>query len=150
MQNCYANMADGMALVGQSSLSGQVCLPWITRAVTPSAVRDGATEGTALAPPGSGQCPPAGELVDVRRLTKAPAQVGHPRFSPDGLWIVYTSGEGGLNDEAPINTSLMFSPQSYGEIWAYRLADGLRVRLTHDKWEDGEPFWAPPASAASP
>jgi hypothetical protein len=23
-------------------------------------------------------------------------------------------------------------------------ADGLRVRLTHDKWEDGAPFWAPP------
>jgi Tol biopolymer transport system component len=93
---------------------------------------------------------PAGDLVDVRRLTKTSAQVGHPRFSPDGLWIVYTSGEGGLNDEAPINTSLMFSPQSDGEIWAYRLADGLRVRLTHDKWEDGEPFWAPPVSATSP
>ena len=92
---------------------------------------------------------PAGELVDVRRLTKTSAQVGHPRFSPDERWIVYTSGEGGLDDEAPINTSLMFSPQSYGEIWAYRLADGLRVRLTHDKWEDGEPFWAPPVSVAS-
>jgi hypothetical protein len=38
----------------------------------------------------------------------------------------------------------MFSPQSYGEIWAQRLSDGLRVRLTHDKWEDGAPFWAPP------
>ena len=44
-------MADGMALVGQSSLSRQLCLPWITRAVTVSTVRDRATEGTALALP---------------------------------------------------------------------------------------------------
>lgn len=91
---------------------------------------------------------PTGELVDVRRLTKTAAQVGHARFSPDGRWIVYTSGEGGLNDEAPINTSLMFSPQSYGEIWAYRLSDGHQLRLTHDKWEDGAPFWAPPVAAS--
>ena len=93
---------------------------------------------------------PQGTLIEPRRLTQTPAQVGHPRFSPDGRWIVYTSGEGGLNDESPINTSLMFSPQSYGEIWAQRLSDGLRVRLTHDKWEDGAPFWAPPVSVSQP
>lgn len=91
---------------------------------------------------------PSGELVDTRRLTKTSAQVGHPRFSPDGHWIVYTSGQGGLNDEAPLSTSLMFSPQPYGEIWAQRLSDGRLVRLTHDKWEDGEPFWVPPLSVS--
>jgi len=91
---------------------------------------------------------PQGILIEPRRLTQTSAQVGHPRFSPDGRWIVYASGEGGLNDESPINTSLMFSPQSYGEIWAQRLSDGLRVRLTHDKWEDGAPFWAPPVSVS--
>jgi Tol biopolymer transport system component len=91
---------------------------------------------------------PQGDLIEPRRLTQTSAQVGHPRFSPDGRWIIYASGEGGLNDESPFNTSLMFSPQPYGEIWAQRLADGLRVRLTHDKWEDGAPFWAPPVSAS--
>jgi hypothetical protein len=91
---------------------------------------------------------PAGELVHSHRLTRTSAQVGHPRFSPDGLWIIYASGEGGINDEAPINSSLMFSPQPYGEISAYCISDGYQVRLTHDKWEDGAPFWALPVSVS--
>ena len=89
------------------------------------------------------------ELRWMTSLREAGA-INAPAVIPttDGRWIVYASGEGGLNDESPFNTSLMFSPQSYGEIWAQRLSDGLRVRLTHDKWEDGAPFWASPVSVS--
>jgi Tol biopolymer transport system component len=84
-----------------------------------------------------------GSLRDVRRFTDPNTQSGHPRFSPDGRWLVYTSGVSGINDEQPLLSSLLFSPQPYGEIWAYRISDGVHVRLTDDKWEDGAPFWAP-------
>jgi hypothetical protein len=33
----------------------------------------------------------------------------------------------------------------YGELFARRLSDGLEVRLTHNKWEEGNPFWLRPA-----
>ena len=36
---------------------------------------------------------------------------------------------------------VLFGPQMYGEIFAYRLSDGLRLRLTHNKWEESGPFW---------
>lgn len=90
-----------------------------------------------------------GSLRDVRRFTDPNTQSGHPRFSPDGRWLVYTSGVSGVNDEQPLLSSLIFSPQPYGEIWAYRISDGVHVRLTDDKWEDGAPFWAPALNRAS-
>ena len=63
----------------------------------------------------------------------------HPRFSPDGKWIVFTSDRAGYMDEWPL--SGMF-PQPYGELFAVPL-DGSSPaqRLTHDKWEDALPFW---------
>ena len=84
-----------------------------------------------------------GSLRDSHRITDPSTQSGHPRFSPDGQWLVYTTGVSGVNDEQPLLSSVIFSAQPYGEIWAYRIADGLHVRLTNDKWEDGAPFWAP-------
>lgn len=61
----------------------------------------------------------------------------HPRFSPDGKWIVFTSDRGGFNDEWP----LTWFPQPYGELWAVPVSGGPAVRLTHDKWEDGPSDW---------
>ena len=79
-----------------------------------------------------------GELV---RITDDPGHDAHPNFSPDGKWIVYTSERAGLSDEEPLVQEVVFGPQMYGEIFAYRLSDGLHIRLTHNKWEESGPFW---------
>jgi hypothetical protein len=74
-----------------------------------------------------------------RRLAAHPALDYNPVFSPDGHWLVFSSQRGGLNDEEALLS--VFNPQPYGELYALRLADGLTVRLTHNKWEDGTPTW---------
>jgi Tol biopolymer transport system component len=84
---------------------------------------------------------PDGSSGAVRRITYNGVQNAHPYFSPDGEWLVFTSAMGGLSDEAPLVQSFVFAPQMYGELYAYRISDGLLVRLTHDKWEDGFPSW---------
>ncbi len=76
-----------------------------------------------------------------KQLTTYEGQEGHPHFSPDGEWLIYTSEEFGINDEQPLVQPFIFSPQMYGEITAIRLADGEKFRLTHNKWEDGAPLW---------
>jgi TolB protein len=75
----------------------------------------------------------------LRRITNSPGFDTHPVFSPDGKWIVFSSQRGGLNDEEPLIP--VFNPQPYGDLYAQRLSDGLVVRLTHNKWEDGTPAW---------
>ena len=82
----------------------------------------------------------------LRRLNTDPGQDAHPWFSPDGGWIVYTSEQGGISDEEPLVQEVLFGPQMYGELFALRLSDGLIVRLTHNKWEEGNPFWLQPLS----
>jgi Tol biopolymer transport system component len=73
----------------------------------------------------------------IRRVTATAGQEGHVAFSPDGAWLVFTSEQGGINYETP----LFPQPQAYGEIYAYRIADGATVRVTHNWWEDGAPVW---------
>jgi Tol biopolymer transport system component len=90
---------------------------------------------------------PDGTAGTLRRISDHPGQDSHPWYSPDGEWIVYTSERGGLSDEEPLVQEVVFGPQMYGEIFAHRLRDGLEVRLTHNKWEEGNPFWLRPAGA---
>jgi len=76
-----------------------------------------------------------------KQITSYTGQEGHPHFSPDGRWLIFTSEEFGINDEQPLVQPYIFSPQMYGEITAIRLEDGEKIRLTHNKWEDGAPLW---------
>ncbi len=80
-----------------------------------------------------------GKPGELRRITHSPGFDTHPVYSPDGKWLVFSSSRGGLNDEEPLLT--IFNPQPYGELYTIRLADGVAVRLTHNKWEDGTPTW---------
>jgi dipeptidyl aminopeptidase/acylaminoacyl peptidase len=84
----------------------------------------------------------------LQRISDHPGQDSHPWFSPDGEWLVYTSERGGISDEEPMVQEVVFAPQMYGELFARRLRDGLEVRLTHNKWEEGNPFWLRPARGA--
>ena len=40
-------------------------------------------------------------------------------------------------------------PRCTCDIYLQRLSDGLIIRVTHNKWEDGTVFWLPAASAVS-
>jgi len=82
-----------------------------------------------------------GSPGELRRITNSAGQDSHPRYSPDGKWIAFSSEQGGINDEEPLIQELGFMPQMYGEIYAVRLSDLKVVRLTHNKWEDGMPSW---------
>jgi len=64
--------------------------------------------------------------------------------------VVFPSERDSINDEEPLVQEIFFGPQMYGDIYAYRLRDGYLVRLTHNKWEDGAPFWVGPALAPGP
>lgn len=73
----------------------------------------------------------------IRRITHDEGQHGHTQFSYDGKWLIFASEAGGINDEQP----LARSAQSYGELYAYRIADGTVIRLTDNKWEEGLASW---------
>jgi Tol biopolymer transport system component len=76
-------------------------------------------------------------VASTRRITANNVQEGHVAFSHDGEWLVFASEQGGIVYETP----LFPQPQAYGEIYAYRIADGMTVRLTHNRWEEGAPSW---------
>jgi TolB protein len=77
---------------------------------------------------------------DLKRLTNVPGSSAHSSWSPDGRWIVFSSGRKGFKDEMALYERV---PQPYGEIFAMR-ADGSDVRqLTDNKWEDASAGWAP-------
>jgi Tol biopolymer transport system component len=76
-----------------------------------------------------------------RKISSGNGQNGHPHFSPDGEWIMYTTEAFGINDEEPLVNQIIFAPQMYGEIVAYNIGTRERFRLTHNKWEEGTPLW---------
>jgi Tol biopolymer transport system component len=94
------------------------------------------------------QVQPDGSPGQIRPITTDTGHDAHPVFSPDGKWIVYTSEQGGISDEEPLVQEIVFGPQMYGELFAHRASDGLTVRLTHNKWEEGAAYWAAEAATA--
>jgi len=92
--------------------------------------RDGRFELYTIRPDGA----------DLKRLTNVPGSNAHSAWSPDGAWIVFSSGRKGFKDEMALYDGV---PQPYGEIFVMR-ADGSDARqLTDNKWEDASAGWAP-------
>jgi Tol biopolymer transport system component len=80
----------------------------------------------------------------IRQVTNNHVQNGHLAYSYDGKWLLFSSEQGGINDEEPLVEAVVFSPESYGEMYAYRIADATLIRLTHNKWEEGVSSWEAP------
>jgi Tol biopolymer transport system component len=85
-----------------------------------------------------------GSPGSARRLTDDGVQKAHLAFSYDGKWILFSSEAGGVSDEEPLVQTVAFAGQMYGEMYALRLSDGVTVRLTENKWEEGIPAWEAP------
>ena len=78
--------------------------------------------------------------TDVKRLTNTPGNDAHSAWSPDGLWIAFTSERGHFKDETALHPS---QRQTYGDLYVMR-ADGTDVRrLTDDQFEEGTPSCIP-------
>lgn len=79
--------------------------------------------------------------TEPQKISIGAGQNAHAHFSPDGEWVIYTTEGYGINDEQALIQPIIFSPQMYGEIIAYNITTKERVRLTHNKWEEGTPLW---------
>jgi Tol biopolymer transport system component len=146
----YSMNRDGSGLVQLTSDAARDNFPVFDpsgNAIAFSSNRDGAVDrfGNRTFDNYILELKPDGAPGALRRISDHPGQDSHPWYSPDGQWIVYTSERGGISDEEPMVQEVVFGPQMYGEIWAHRLSDGMEIRLTHNKWEEGNPFWVRPA-----
>lgn len=84
---------------------------------------------------------PDGTWTEPEIISIGSGQNAHAHFSPDGEWVIYTTEGYGINDEQALIQPIIFSPQMYGEIVAYNVQTKERIRLTHNKWEEGTPLW---------
>jgi TolB protein len=76
----------------------------------------------------------------LARLTNSPGHDAHASWSPDGQWLVFTTGRGGFKDESPLRQG---NPQSYGEICVMRADGSEQTVLTDNPFEDGTPTFIP-------
>jgi hypothetical protein len=60
------------------------------------------------------------------------------RSAQSWLPIVACAAVAACSDDSALTPEEPFGPQMYGELFAHRLSDGLEVRLTRNKWEEGE------------
>jgi Tol biopolymer transport system component len=52
----------------------------------------------------------------IRQVTNNHVQNGHRAYSYDGKWLLFSSEQGGINDEKQLVEAAVFSGQFYGEI----------------------------------
>ena len=77
---------------------------------------------------------------NVRQLTTAPGNDSHSSWSPDGQYILWTSGRYGFKDEASLYDNAF---QPFGQIFMMK-ADGTNQHvLTRSRWEDSMPAMVP-------
>ena len=78
--------------------------------------------------------------TNLKRLTTAPGNDGHSFWSPDGKYILWSSGRNGFKDESALYDN---SFQPFAQIYIMN-ADGSNQRpLTHSRWEDSMPALVP-------
>jgi Tol biopolymer transport system component len=79
--------------------------------------------------------------TNIRRLTTTPGNDGHSFWSPDGKFILWSSGRNGFKDESALYDN---SFQPFAQIYIMS-ADGSNQRpLTRSRWEDSMPGLVPP------
>ena len=78
--------------------------------------------------------------TNLKRLTSTPGNDGHSFWSPDGKYILWSSGRNGFKDESALYDN---SFQPFAQIYIMN-ADGSNQRpLTHSRWEDSMPGLVP-------
>ena len=81
--------------------------------------------------------------TDVRRLTTTPGNDSHSSWSPDGKYILWSSGRYGFKDEAPLYDN---SFQPFAQIFIMKADGSDQHALTYSRWEDSMPAIVPPGA----
>ena len=81
--------------------------------------------------------------TSVRRLTTAAGNDSHSSWSPDGQYILWTSGRYGFKDEAPLYDNAF---QPFAQIFRMKPDGSDQQVLTRSRWEDSMPAIVPPAA----
>jgi Tol biopolymer transport system component len=81
--------------------------------------------------------------TNVRRLTTTPGNDSHSSWSPDGRYILWSSGRYGFKDEAPLYDN---SFQPFAQIFIMKADGSDQHALTYSRWEDSMPAIVPPVA----
>ena len=84
--------------------------------------------------------------TNVKRLTDAAGNDSHQSWSPDGRYILWTSGRYGFKDEAALYDNAF---QPFGQIFMMKADGSDQHVLTRSKWEDSMPAIVPPGAQKS-
>jgi Tol biopolymer transport system component len=79
----------------------------------------------------------------IKQLTTTPGNDSHSSWSPDGKYILWSSGRYGFKDEAPLYDN---SFQPFAQIFIMKADGSEQHALTYSRWEDSMPAIVPPAA----